>query len=691
MEQTKNIDTKKLKYCIVTNEMDTGIGHGNMEAVGFYQWLNAFDGQIFEAKSILSALKDGDFDIIHVRLTPPNIPVIMSIRERIGEKSETKLVVSMDIPVRCWRKHSFRKDKVKEAIQMADFAFATEYTICTALEKLAGKPVYELPHPADLQKIRNYGVSNRHSSQEESMIINFIYPQRIKNLLWVKWYAKRFNIKLRMLYLKEQDKKYPGKLEKYGIEAVFCKDEADFCKALLEGSAFVAPYDYRNYGKPVIYAAALGIFAVGNILSDASRRCYPIFFTRKFSLRFYRKLVEMTCGNPEIREFICDNALYKAEYYNLYNLKNRFLKLIAEETCCTRFEEHIITNGKKIGLPVFMRDIRHLCGKNVFDLEKNEAAVVCYVKNGIEYLDSFINHYSNMGFKHMVFIDSYSTDGTLEALQNRDNVTVYLNSLPHKHYESEIRRTVIENLFRGSWCLCVDIDELFDYPCSDKVSLSQFLDYMNLYNYTAVAGYMLDMFSKDAGASDESENLTEKYRFYDITEIQKDGYYRHNPNLCNYNILSDKSFKYYYGGVRWKYFGREASKYILIKHPLVFVDRKIEPVTDPHFCNKAYVADVNCLLKHYKFIGTFKDRLSLDTDENQAYFARVEQREYSRLYENKEDVSFYSSAARELNNINELIQSEFLKVSGRYSNFVDKEAGRQCVSRAAGRNNSSSV
>ncbi len=46
----------------------------------------------------------------------------------------------------------------------------------------------------------------------------------------------------------------------------------------------------------------------------------------------------------------------------------------------------------------------------------------------------------------------------------------------------------------GRWCLYVDIDELFDYPYSEVVSLDSFLRYLTSKSYTAVMAHMLDMF-----------------------------------------------------------------------------------------------------------------------------------------------------------------------------------------------------
>jgi F0F1-type ATP synthase delta subunit len=666
--QTEAVNEKKIRYCIITKNSHDLDCAARMESVGFYQWLNVFDGEIYESGAILPGLKDGDFDLIHVRVTPQNLQLIHDIKNCIGEKSKTRLVVSMDVPYKYWNKKFVDLKRLEEAVKRADLVLATEYTICRALESLSAKPVYELQYPADLNKIRSSIENNENIGREN--VINVLYKHKIGSFLWLKSFMKRFTYKVRVIFYKDYDERLVKKLEKYGVEAVICHNEEEFCNALAQAFVFVAPYGYSNYGKWVIYAAALGVLTIGNHLLDSSRRCYPFIYTDVYSMRACKKAAYFRMVDREYLNYICENASKKVEYYNWYNMKDRFLNILSRETGESKFVNSESVSKDKEAV-VFSRDICHLWGKTDFTYNLNELMVVCLVKNGMEYMEAFLNHYNSLGVKHFVFIDNCSTDGTVEYLINRENITVFKTQLLHKHYENEIRRTVIESLMKNRWCLCVDIDEFFDYPCSDKITVSQFLDYLNRNKYTAVIVYMLDMFSKESEASDMTENyeLTEKYCYYDISGIKKEGYLKHNPNFCKYNLLSKGKMKNYYGGVRRKRFGKRAAKYMLIKHPLMFIDRNIEPVTDPHYCNKAYIADVNCLLKHYKFTDTFKTRLGKMVNDY-SFFGKAEHEEYSRILESQGGINLFTSSARKLDNIEELCKSGFLKVSRAYREHV---------------------
>ncbi len=673
---------QQIKYCIITNDNDPHTEKTEIEAVGFYQWLNVFQGHIFKTGQIMSHLKDSDFDIIHVRLTPENLPVIESVRSRIGERSETKLVVSMDVPVKCWKRYFIDFSKLAEVVQKADFVFATEYSISQRLEVLTGVHVHELAYPADIEKIKTYcSVANPQSNK----YINVIYSGKINNLLWVKRFVKKYKMRLRVVFYKNRDERLIRKLRQCNIETVQCNNEEEYCKASYESEALIAPFGYPNYGKSIIYAAAMGIIVIGNQLSDASRRCYPFIYSKKHSIRALKEAISLKGQSQGMLDFVAENALSKVEYYNWYNMRARFLQMLSVQTGDRQFLKHIQCSGSDPDRIVFNRDIPHMFGNKVINLEKNELAVVCLLKDGMDYLEEFLEHYNGLGVKHFVFIDDDSTDGTVEFLRGKANVTVYqVNLKPSMMYESEIRRAIIQSLFDNCWCLCVDVDELFDYPFSDRISLTQFLDYLNKNEYTAVVSYMLDMFSKNSRVLDMNytNRLVDKYCYYDISQVKKEKYFKHNINFCNYNILSDKGMKYYYGGIRRKLFGKlvinrkEIARYLLIKHPLIFIDRKIEPISNPHFCNKAHVADVNGLLKHYKFTDAFIDKLNADRDYS--FFGRMEHEEYSKILREKENINFYSNESRKLENMEYLIKSGFLKVSGKYLNYI-KQQGKEVL------------
>src|SRR5215216_3148438 len=137
--------------------------------------------------------------------------------------------------------------------------------------------------------------------------------------------------------------------------------------------------------------------------------------------------------------------------------------------------------------------IEHLYGPEEVPYAEDELVLVCLLRDGRPYLKSFMEHYTSMGVKHLFFLDNGSTDGTIEALKEYDNVTVLRTTLPFKRYKVSIKQYLMERFGWGRWSLCVDIDELFDYPYSDVEGVDSLLRYLNERTYTAVVAQMLDM------------------------------------------------------------------------------------------------------------------------------------------------------------------------------------------------------
>src|SRR3712207_2152206 len=170
--------------------------------------------------------------------------------------------------------------------------------------------------------------------------------------------------------------------------------------------------------------------------------------------------------------------------------------------------------------------IEHLHGPEEVSYGEDELVVVCLVRDGRPYLKSFVEHYFSLGAKHIVFLDNDSTDGTVETLKNYDNVTVLWTKLLYKGHKFAFKRYLINRFGKKErWCLYADIDELFDYPYSDVISLSSLLGYLNANSYTAVAAQMLDMFPEEPLSGREGnlndEPLKERHRFYDISNISR--------------------------------------------------------------------------------------------------------------------------------------------------------------------------
>src|ERR687889_202687 len=330
---------------------------------------------------------------------------------------------------------------------------------------------------------------------------------------------------------------------------------------------------------------------------------------------------------------------------------------------------------------VLRSSIEHLHGPEEVDYERDELVVVCLVRDGRPYVKSFVEHYRSLGAKHIFFLDNGSTDGTVEALKNYNNVTVLKTLLPYKEYHLLFKQYLVGRFGKKDrWSLCVDMDERFDYPYSDVVGLDSFLSYLTEKSYTAVAAQMLDMFPEEPLSGREGnlqdEPLKELLRFYDISNISrrsiKELHHLHNRN----NTLQSDEIEMFRDGIQNTIFG---SKPLRTKFPLVFTDGTIKPFDrSSHWVDNAKIADITCVLLHYKFLdGYLQKQAAQAVREGQYHNNSARYKRYLEVLDKNPTLKMKQESARELRGVNDLVENGFLVVSEEYMMRVYEEEERK--------------
>jgi len=332
---------------------------------------------------------------------------------------------------------------------------------------------------------------------------------------------------------------------------------------------------------------------------------------------------------------------------------------------------------------VLRSSIEHLHGPEEVDYEPDELVVVCLVRDGRPYVKSFVEHYFALGVRHLFFLDNNSTDGTVEALQNYDNTTVLRSKLPFKEYMLLMKQYLIGRFGKKDrWCLYADIDELFDYPYSDVIGLDSLLGYLTEKSYTAVAAQMLDMFPEEPLSGREEtlqdEPLKERYRFYDISYITRTSI-KERLRLRN-NTLESDDIEFFSGGIRGAIFGARPH---LTKHPLVFLDGRVKPMEglsldSDHWVANAKIADISCVLFHYKFLdGYFHKQAAQAVQEENYWNDSADYKRYLQVLDKNPTLQVKRESARELKGVNDLVENGFLVVSEEYLMRVYQEEERK--------------
>jgi hypothetical protein len=332
---------------------------------------------------------------------------------------------------------------------------------------------------------------------------------------------------------------------------------------------------------------------------------------------------------------------------------------------------------------VCLLDVEHLRGPKEVPYGLQELVVLCLVRNGMPWMKSFIQHYFSLGVKHIVFLDNDSTDDTVSAASRYENVTVLRTKLRVNSYgggaEVLLRHYLISRFAKNRWSLCVDIDELFDYPYSDVIGLDSLLGYLNSKSFTAVTAHALDMFPEKPlleRADEQDEPLKEVHRFYDLSNLVRWNKQDRPKMLPRFNnTLESDEVEWFAGGIRDKIFG---FKPFLTNFPLVFYDGKTWPER-PHYVYNARIADITCVLFHYKFVRHFRERTVAAMRDWRNTVVSAEYSKSLEVLDKNPNLQLKHETAREITSVNDLLEDGFLVASEDYVSWVNTEEQRSVL------------
>jgi hypothetical protein len=304
-----------------------------------------------------------------------------------------------------------------------------------------------------------------------------------------------------------------------------------------------------------------------------------------------------------------------------------------------------------------------------YQASKDDLVVLCAVRNGADYLRGFAEHHLRLGAKHLVFLDNGSTDGTVDLARSfGEMVTIVRCDLPYSQYQTSLKLWLAQQFGQGCWCLIADIDERFDFPFSDRITLTDFLRYLNSYNYSGVLTPMVDLFSDGPMSTwPESANVERECIWFDHSARQSLPMEPISQWLAG-NRYALKESKVLVGGIRKEFFqvGRP-----MTKQALLFPTRGAVSITS-HWTIRASFADVSAALLHYPFNRDFHKRCVEIVQRKSHWKNSQEYLTYlSKLTETGDRLTFKKSTTKRFENVNQLIADGHLVVSETYLNYVE--------------------
>ena len=314
--------------------------------------------------------------------------------------------------------------------------------------------------------------------------------------------------------------------------------------------------------------------------------------------------------------------------------------------------------------------VRRVHGPTRIDVKEDEVIAVCRVKDGEEYVRSFIDHHLGLGARHVVLLDNHSSDETVSIASQYDNVTVLRTPLAYRTYSRVFNAYLRKRYAKNCWCLCLDVDELFNYPHADKMSLKELLGYLNERSYNVVLANMLEMFADEpfssfegTGDCGDQRNL---YRHYDLEGIVS------IPIPPQFAGNSDPGLRQHLEGIRKTAFGTGGP---LHKFPLFFLNADLgykDIGNHDILGGSPRIADFSCVLYHYQFTGSLRERCNQAVRQNQYAHGSAKYRSFLDVLKAEPDLNVNEKALkpRELKATNELIDGGFIYVSEEFVKYA---------------------
>jgi len=323
----------------------------------------------------------------------------------------------------------------------------------------------------------------------------------------------------------------------------------------------------------------------------------------------------------------------------------------------------------KIKIEKVKSEVSWISPKVNVEARPNELIVGSIIRNASPYLEDFINHHLRLGAKHIVLIDNNSTDNTREiGLGFGENVSMlsFENSFSQNH--RGLRAWMSSTFSDDGWFLNVDLDERFDYPFSDQIPLTKFLEYLNINKYTSVVNQLLDIFpAGEVHTWPQPNNIIRESNWYDNTRLFK---YNFEPisSWLGKVIRTNKDIQVYTGGIRLSAFGvhRNLTKINLLR------PSKGTLLVTPHAALNSRLADVNGLLLHYSFDKTFPARCEEIVTRNSHWNDSHEYKKYlAALNATGNEFKLKTESAAAYSGMNQLIDEKFIVISDQFKMFVD--------------------
>ena len=267
-------------------------------------------------------------------------------------------------------------------------------------------------------------------------------------------------------------------------------------------------------------------------------------------------------------------------------------------------------------------------------LDRVNAAPVCVVacmRNEMQMLPMFLEHYRKLGVGGFLVVDNVSDDGTLAYLAEQEDVAAFSSDAPYSKTEYGVvwQRALIANFRLGRWSLVADCDEFLVLP-DGATRLPDLLAGEDFAEADAARAFMLDMYPEGPLAE---ATLASGDPFAELTQCER------VPFLNAWNPGPYANDETWTSALRHRLLpGSRRELFVAQKYALMRYRPWMRFTAGLHYGSDLRPARRDLVFAHFKYHAGFHERVRIETERREHFNDAEEYRKYLALLSEGRDV-----------------------------------------------------